>query len=174
MVPKNPSRNLVAVILSGDGGWAGIDRDLGNMLVHQGVSVVGFNSLQYFWTRRTPDRSAKDLERILRHYLDAWKKEKAIIIGYSLGADVLPFMVHRLPHEILRQVQGVALLGPSNVVDFEFHLADWLGVSSAKKGYSVLPEVEKLKGVRVLCFYGEEESYSPCKNLDTDLAKVIL
>ncbi len=172
VVPKDPSRNLMAVILSGDGGWAGIDRDLGDTLVHQGVPVVGFNSLQYFWTRRTPDGSAKDLERILRHYLDVWKKEKAIIIGYSLGADVLPFMVHRLPHEILRQVQGVALLGPSDVVDFEFHLTDWIGVSSGKTAYPVLPEVEKLRGMKILCLYGEEES-PLCKSLDANLAKVI-
>jgi len=173
VLSKDRSKNLMAVILSGDGGWAGIDRDLGNTLVHQGVSVVGFNSLQYFWTRRTPDESGKDLERILRHYLGVWNKGKAILIGYSLGADVLPFMVHRLPQEILRQVQGVVLLGPSDVVDFEFHLTDWLGVSSDKKGYSVLSEVEKLKGVRVLCFYGEEERHSLCKKLDVDLGKII-
>jgi len=173
VLPTDPSGNLMAVILSGDGGWAGIDRDLGNTLVHQGVTVVGFNSLQYFWTRRTPDGSAKDLERILRHYLNTWKKEKAILIGYSLGADVLPFMVNRLPKEIHIRVQGVTLLGPSDVVDFEFHLTDWLGVSSAKKGYSVLPEVEKVKGVRILCFYGEEERHSLCKKLDAGLGENI-
>jgi type IV secretory pathway VirJ component len=174
VLPKDQSINLMAVIISGDGGWAGIDHDLGNTLVHQGVSVVGFNSLQYFWRRRTPEGSAKDLERILRHYLDAWRKEKAILIGYSLGADVLPFMVNRLPHEILARVQGIALLGPSDVVDFEFHLTDWLGVSSAKKGYSVLPEVEKLTGVRILCFYGEEERDSLCRKLNASLGKIIL
>jgi type IV secretory pathway VirJ component len=174
VLPKDPSGNLLAVILSGDGGWAGIDRELGNTLVHQGVSVVGFNSLQYFWTRRTPDGSAKDLERILRHYLDGWKKEKAILVGYSLGADVLPFMVNRLPHEILARVQGVALLGPGDVVDFEFHLTDWLGISSARKGYSVLPEVKKLKGIKILCFYGEEEKESLCNVLGADIGKSII
>ena len=166
VLPKDQSKGLMAVILSGDGGWAGIDRDLGNEMVRQGVSVVGLNSLEYFWRRRTPDGAAQDLGRILRHYLSAWKKEKAILIGYSLGADVLPFMVNRLPRELLRQVQGVVLLGPSDAVDFEFHLTDWLGASSEKEGYPVLPEVEKLKGVRILCFYGEEESHSLCKKLD--------
>jgi type IV secretory pathway VirJ component len=173
VLPKDPSRNLMAIILSGDGGWAGIDQDLGNGLVRRGVSVVGLNSLQYFWRRRTPDRAAKDLERILRHYLSGWDKEKAILIGYSLGADVLPFMVNRLPYEILKRVQGVVLLGPSDVVDFEFHLTDWLGVSAEKEGYPVLPEVEKLKRTRVLCFYGEEEKDSLCKKLDMDFGKII-
>ncbi|NWG02812.1 MAG: virulence factor family protein [Syntrophaceae bacterium] len=173
VLPKDLPRNSMAVILSGDGGWAGIDRELGNILAGHGIPVVGLNSLQYFWTRRTPDESARDLGRILRHYFDAWKMEKAILIGYLLGADVLPFMVNRLPQEILTRIQGVALLGPGDVVDFEFHLTDWLGVSSARKGYSVLPEVERLKGVRILCFYGEEEKHSLCKKLRVDLGKVI-
>ncbi len=174
VVSKDTSRNLMAVIISGDGGWAGIDRDLGNTLSDQGVCVVGLNSLQYFWTPRTPDASAMDLERILRHYLDAWKMEKAILIGYSLGADVLPFMASRLSSKTLSRVQGFALLGPSDVANFEFHLTDWLGVSYGKKDYPVLPEVEKLKGVRILCFYGEEERNSLCKKLDMDLGKAIL
>jgi type IV secretory pathway VirJ component len=173
VLPKDQSKDLMAVILSGDGGWAGIDRDLGNAMARQGVSVLGLNSLEYFWKRRTPDGAARDLARILRHYLSTWNKEKAILIGYSLGADVLPFMVNRLPQELLRQVQGVVLLGPSDTVDFEFHLTDWLGASSEKEGYPVLPEVEKLKGIKILCFYGEEESHSLCKKLDVGLGKII-
>jgi type IV secretory pathway VirJ component len=173
VVSKDTSRDLMAVIISGDGGWAGIDRDLGNTLSDQGVSVVGLNSLRYFWTPRTPDGSAMDLERILRYYLGAWKKGKAILIGYSLGADVLPFMVSRLSQETLSRVQGIALLGPSDVVDFEFHMTDWLGISDGKKGYSVLAEVEKLKGVKIFCFYGEEEKNSLCKKLDANYEKIV-
>ncbi len=95
---KKPSGNILTVILSGDGGWASIDLELGDILSNQGVSVVDFNSLQYFWTHRAPEGASRDLERILRHYLAAWNKEKAIPIGYSLGADVLPFMVNWLSH----------------------------------------------------------------------------
>jgi type IV secretory pathway VirJ component len=37
----------------------------------------------------------------------------------------------------------------------------------------VRPEVEKLKGKRLLCFYGEEELDSLCPHLEGNLAKVI-
>jgi len=173
VLPKGPSRNVLAVILSGDGGWAGIDRELGNILAGHGIPVVGLDSLQYFWTRRTPDGAGKDLERILRHYLSIWDKEKAMIIGYSLGADVLPFMVNRLAREVLDHVQVIALLGPGHGVDFEFHVTDWLGGFSRKASLSVLPEVEKLEGRKILCFYGEEEKDSLCKDLDIGLGKNI-
>jgi len=97
-----------------------------------------------------------------------------MIIGYSLGADVLPFMVNRLAREVLDHLQVIALLGPGHRVDFEFHLTDWLGGFSRKGSLSVLPEVAKLEGMKILCFYGEEETDSLCKDLDIGLGKNIL
>ena len=165
--------DLMAVIISGDGGWAGIDRQVGEFLAHKGIPVVGLNSLAYFWTKRTPDGSARDLERILVHYFSLWKKEKAILVGYSLGADVLPFMASRLPKELLSRVSLIALLGPGRRADFEFHLAEWLERSSGGTTYPIRPEVEKLKGTRLLCFYGEEETDSLCRDLGPTVAKVV-
>jgi type IV secretory pathway VirJ component len=135
--------------------------------------VVGFNSLQYFWTPRTPDGAAKDLERILQHYLAAWKKEEAILIGYSQGADVLPFMTNRLPQDILAKVPLVALVGLGHTVNFEFHLTEWLHASPGKKALPILPEVKKLKGMKVLCFFGEQEKDTLCRDLDRDLATAV-
>lgn len=168
-----PATNTLAVILSGDGGWATIDRELGNTLASRGVSVVGLNSLKYFWTPRTPDGAAKDLERILRYYLTAWKKDKAILIGYSRGADVLPFMANRLPQELLNHTSLVALLGPAHAVDFEFHLTDWFSSSTSSASRPVLPEVQKLGTMKILCVYGEEEADTLCKDLDPQRATII-
>ena len=49
--------------------------------------MVGWNSLRYFLIRKDPDRAARDLELILRHYLGRWHKKRVILIGYSFGAD---------------------------------------------------------------------------------------
>lgn len=168
-----PSTETLAVLLSGDGGWATIDREFGTTLARHGVPVVGFNSLKYFWTRRTPDEAAKDLERILRHYLVAWKKSKIVLLGYSLGADVLPFMANRLPEDLLKQTSKVVLLGPAHLVDFEFHLADWLPGSASMATHPVLPEVQKLSGAKILCVYGEEEADTLCPDLDPQRATVL-
>jgi hypothetical protein len=55
----------MAVVVSGDGGWAGIDRDLGEELAREGLPVVGLNSLQYFWKPRDahPGRSSERCPR---------------------------------------------------------------------------------------------------------------
>ncbi|MBW8876630.1 MAG: virulence factor family protein [Acidobacteria bacterium] len=163
---------LMAVILSGDGGWAGIDRDVAGALSAKGIPVVGLNSLQYFWTARNPDVMAKDLERILRHYLATWKRPQALLIGYSLGADVLPFAASRLPADLLGKVKLIALLGPSTKAAFEFHVSDWLGGGSS--GQPVLPEVKKLAGhPPVLCLHGAKEKDSLCPELTAALGKSV-
>ena len=171
---SGPPSELMAVLITGDGGWAGIDRQIAGVLADKGIPVVALNSLAYFWTKRTPDDSARALQRILVHYLSRWKKDKAILIGYSFGADVLPFMASGLPAELLSRVSLIALLGPGRRAAFEFHFTEWLGMSSRGTTYPILPEVEKLKGKRMLCFYGEEETDdSLCPQLGATLAKVV-
>jgi type IV secretory pathway VirJ component len=166
-------RDLMAVILSGDGGWASIDREIGDALAAHGIAVVGLNSLRYFWTKRTPDGAAADLERILRYYPPAWHKPKVMLIGYSLGADVLPFMANRLPKALLAEVPLVALLAPGTSVSFEFHLSDWLWTGPQSQGRPILPEVEKLRGMKILCFYGATEKDSLCPQLAPALATAV-
>jgi type IV secretory pathway VirJ component len=158
---KAPERDVLAIVLSGDGGWAGIDRELASVLAEKGIPVVGLDSLKYFWTARTPEEGAKDLERVVRHYLSDWKKSKVWLVGYSRGADVMGFFASRMPKDVLAQVDRVALLGPSLKTEFEFHLTDWLG-GDESGGQPILPEVEKLKGIPVLCLYGKDETDSLC------------
>jgi type IV secretory pathway VirJ component len=164
-----PSDTL-AVIVSGDGGWAGIDREIGTVIAARGTPVVGLNSLQYFWTKKTPEVAAADLVRILRHYLAAWHKERVLLVGYSRGAEVLPFMANRLPPDLRARVRLVALLGATGRVAFEFHVEDWLGGSGGKDDLPVAPEVAKLAGLKVLCVYGSDERGSLCPSLPPGLA----
>jgi len=168
-----PQKNAMAVIISGDGGWAMIDREVGNALASKGIPVVGLNSLKYFWDRRTPDETSADLQRILRHYMDKWKMRKAVLIGYSRGADVLPFMANRLPPDLLDRVSLIALIGPENSVDFQFHLSDFFSSKERSTDLPTYPEVEKLKGKRLLCYYGADEKSSLCPRLDTSWVTIV-
>jgi type IV secretory pathway VirJ component len=165
------SSDLFAVILSGDGGWASLDRQIGNEFAKAGIPVVGFNTLQYFWKKRTPEESAQDLQRLLVYFLQEWKKQKVLIMGYSLGADVLPFMVNRLPADLQSKIQLLAFLGPARKAEFEFHLTDWVG-NFGDDGQPVVPEIKKLKPKSV-CIYGDNEKDSACPGAQTKLTKII-
>lgn len=154
----------LAVMLSGDGGWAELDRSVAAELARHGIAIVGWDSLGYFWQARTPDQAGADLERVLRHYLQAWHKDEVLLIGYSLGADVLPFMADRLSPDLRDQVRLVAFLGLGKTANFEFHLTDWLGRSSGHTR-PVIPQVQLLGWANRLCVYGDEETDSACPEL---------
>jgi type IV secretory pathway VirJ component len=82
-------------------------------------------------------------------------------------------MINGLRSASRAEVRLIALLGPSREVDFEFHLSDWLGSFSHRSSRPVRPEVEKLRGLPLLCFFGEDESDSLCHDLDSGLARCI-
>jgi type IV secretory pathway VirJ component len=155
--------DLLAVMLSGDGGWAGLDRQVADVLTANGVAVVGWDSLRYFWTARTPDVAAVDLARIIRYYTRKWGKSRVIAVGYSLGADTMPFMVNRLPPDARDRIALTALLGPGKEAFFEFHVSLWLGKSGG--GLPLAPEMARLADTNVLCIYGAEETDSACEGL---------
>ena len=169
-----PGSSYMAVFWSGDGGWAELDQAISAGIAARGVPVVGVNSLKYFWTSRTPEQTSKDLERIIRHYAALWQKEKVVLIGYSLGADIVPFAANRLNQALKSRVELIALLGPALEVDFEFHLSSWLG-SSSKTALPTKPEIMQLGNSRLLCIYGEQETDSLCPNLQrSNFKKVAL
>ena len=82
-------------------------------------------------------------------------------------------MVNRLPQDLLSRVHVVALLGPEPTVDFEFHVTDWLGLVQRSSALPVQPEVEKLKGLNLLCLYGTDEKDSLCPHLDPKVVTVV-
>lgn len=152
-----------AIFYSGDGGWAGLDKDIAGALAAKGIPVVGVDALRYFWSERTPAGSSADLARVISHYLKAWGKSRVILIGYSQGADVLPFMLNRLPAETRAQVSLFAPIAIARQAAWEFHLSNWVGGSG---DVPTLPELERLAGSGLLCIYGDEDEDAICPELD--------
>jgi len=167
-------RDILAIHITGDGGWGVTDRGLSANLAANGIPVVALNALKYFWTRRTPEAAAADLARILTHYLSAWGKKKVVLIGYSFGADVLPFMLNRLPEDLQAAVGTVVFMGPSVSAEFEFHVLDWLGRSPGKNALPVIPEINRIReNIRLLCVYGEKDEAQICGRLDARRTRAI-
>jgi type IV secretory pathway VirJ component len=160
-----------AIIMSGDGGWAGLDQDVAAALSAKGIPVVGLDSLRYYWTARTPSGLAADIDRIIRYYLGHFAKQRVLLIGYSQGADVLPFAVNRLSPETRARVALAAVMGMSEHALFEFHLSSW--VSDDNSGPATLPEINRIAGMPVLCIYGADESDSLCPKLDAKKFKIV-
>ncbi len=167
-----PKSDLFAVLLSGDGGWAGLDKEVAAALSKRGVPVAGIDSLRYFWHERTPDGLAQDVDRLLRYYAYHWDKKRALLIGYSQGADVMPFVVNRLPVPTRSVVALTALIGISQSASFEFHVTNWLG--GADEGdLPTRAETDKLAARDTLCMYGSDDADSLCPTIGAEHARVV-
>ena len=158
--------DVLAIMLSGDGGWAGLDKAVAAQLNARGVPLVGWDSLRYFWNARTPDGAARDLDRVIRHYSREWHKSKVLLIGYSQGADVMPFLVNRLAQSTRSMLAGTALIGMGTEAFFEFSVRHWLGQPTG--GLPIRPEIERGLLGRVQCIYGSDEQDSSCLTLRAD------
>lgn len=160
-----------AVLISGDGGWAGIDKQVAGLLADRGVPTAGIDSLRYFWTPRTPAGLAQDIDRIVRYYAFHWKKKHALLVGYSQGADVLPFAVNRLPAATRSLIRLTTLIGVSDMAAFEFHVTNWIGADSG--GLPVKPEIDKLSSADTLCVYGDDDQDSICPRVSPQHARIV-
>lgn len=159
-----------AVLITGDGGWAGIDREVSAGLAAKGIPVVGLSSLRYFWHKQTPEGAARDMQRIIEHYSNAWNKKHVLLIGYSFGADTLPFIASRLAQNYKDLISGIALIGLSDTTKFEYQVpVGNLFGNSDKDDMPTAPEINRLRGLNLLCIYGEEEDDDPCPKLQGDL-----
>ncbi len=169
----NAKHHRFAVMLTGDGGWRRIDIRVTNRFRQEGIPVVGFLTPDYYRTLRNAEESACALERVIRFYKALWKCDRVLVIGYSRGADILPFMLSRLPAEVRASIDVVALLGLEPAIDFRYH-PSWIPFYHPKEPqFAVLPEMQKLRGYRILCFYGEKEKNSLCHALDPQMTTII-
>jgi type IV secretory pathway VirJ component len=162
ILPVAKPSKLMAVVISGDGGWRDLDRSIAENLQQHGVPVVGWDSLRYFWTAKTPDETTDQLADVLTTYMAKWNTPDVALIGYSFGADVMPFAYNGLPHELRSHVKLIALLGLAHRADFRIVVYGWLGAPPSSDALSVLPELSKIPASMLQCYYGQDEEDTLC------------
>jgi type IV secretory pathway VirJ component len=156
------SHGPLLLVLSGDGDWTAFMKELSDMAAAHGAPVLGLKMRSYLSTPRKPDQVAADLEPVVRGQLKEWSREDIVIIGYSRGADTAPFVVNRWPPDLRARVRALGLIGLSDNASFEFHWEDLAIDVSRPTDIPTRPELEKLAGMSILCFRGEDEQKSAC------------
>ncbi len=172
-LPSSHPSPLMVVLISGDGGWRDIDKRLGEQLQNDGVAVVGWDSLRYFWRKKTPERTAEDLAAVIQAYRSKWGADKVALVGYSFGADVIPAVYDRLPAHIKRHIVQVSLLGLESRADWEIRISGWFGASPSDEATPVGPPLQAMPGSLIQCFYGAEETDTDCPSLAASGAEII-
>ncbi|KAB7764855.1 AcvB/VirJ family lysyl-phosphatidylglycerol hydrolase [Xanthomonas maliensis] len=168
-----PGSDRLVVLLSGDGGWRELDKGIAAQLQKHGVSVVGWNSLRYFWGTRTPQQVAADLDRVIANYRQRWHVRHVALVGYSFGADVLPFAYRDMSPSQRETVQFVSLLGLGHHADFKVRVGGWLGWHNDAE-LPVTPALQALNLRQVQCIYGDEEKDTLCPELRARGVQVVV
>nr|WP_293841024.1 AcvB/VirJ family lysyl-phosphatidylglycerol hydrolase [uncultured Arsenicibacter sp.] len=168
-----PGTKTLALIISGDGGWTSFDEDLAKGFAAGGIPSVGLDAQSYFWERKDPESTTRDLSLLLSEYLQEWQLNEIILVGYSFGADIIPFITNRLPLPLKEKVKGTLLLSPDRHADFEIHLSDMLNLSQDDP-YDVLAEVKKIPAGKAICVFGQEEDTETIQAFRTAGVHVVL
>jgi type IV secretory pathway VirJ component len=164
-LPAAHPTDMLAVVISGDGGWRDLDKTIAESLQRQGVSVIGWDSLRYFWSEKSPAQTSHDLARVLKTYGARWHTNQVALVGYSFGADVMPFAYNRLPDALRARVSFVSLLGFAPDADFQIRVTGWLGMPASENALPVKPELAKMPPAIIQCVYGEKEEDTLCPSL---------
>ncbi len=149
--PDFPVRELdakndspIIFYLSGDAGFNTFSKSLSDELFKRNYDITALDSKSYFWKPKTPTETTNKISEYLNEKLKGRKNQKIILLGYSFGADVLPFIVNKLPQNLHQKIVSVILLDPSKTADFEVSLQGMI-LDKARGDYEVLPEINKMK-----------------------------
>jgi len=147
----------VALILSGDGGWFGFEQSIADNLSDLGIPVIGFDSRKYFWNRRSPEETVNAITELLNYYCKEWERDRVLLIGYSFGSEIVPFIVTNFPEGMKSKIVSTVLLSPETYTDFEVHISNMLGLGNSMNTYNVTDEIIKMKAIPTIIIYGEGE-----------------
>ena len=145
------------IYVTGDGGWNSFSGQMVHQMELLGYGVVARSSRKDFWSEKSPEIFARDVEQLTNYYLKVWNKSSVIIVGYSFGADVVSFLPGRLSPDLKNKIRQIALISPSASTDFVIRLSDLVGeTENINRRYKVKPEIDQI-GLPLISTFGKDE-----------------
>ena len=142
--------------ISGDGGFNTFSIDLCKSMNEKGYEVAALNAKSYFWNKKTPEQAAADINNYLIQKTTGRANPHIVLIGYSFGADVLPFIINRLSKNTGENILVSFVIASSGSTDFEIHWADIFG-GNKKRSMDVVTEINRLNGEDIVIINGSDE-----------------
>jgi type IV secretory pathway VirJ component len=157
VIPVTDRKDLPLIFfISGDGGWTAFDQGVSEILVANGMPVIGLNSRKYFWNEKQPKQVADEISVAIEYYMKLWDRNSVVLVGYSFGACVSPFIIPEFISPLKESIRGIYCYSPDETGDFKIHMSDLLNLSTNQK-YDVLGQMKKIKSWNPVCIFGDEE-----------------
>ncbi|WP_173780618.1 AcvB/VirJ family lysyl-phosphatidylglycerol hydrolase [Frigoriflavimonas asaccharolytica] len=159
---NNESKPIIFYI-SGDGGFNTFSQSMGKDLHNLGYDVFALDTKDYFWQNKSPQEASEDTEKFLKKMTKHRDNKKVILIGYSYGAEVAPFIYNRFDDDFKENISKLIIIGPTAVNDFKIHLDEYV-FKPVQYGYSVVKEVNKLGSLPFTLVVSDDEVNAFPKN----------
>lgn len=157
--------------ISGDGGWTKFDQKICDNLAAGGMPVVGLNARKYFWKEKLPKATAEEFSQAINYYLNLWGKKSFVLVGYSFGACIAPYIANNFPDKLKSLLKGVYCFSPNLNGDFEIHFSDMLSFNTVGK-YDVISELVNIRLLNPICVFGAEEESNTTKKFSESGIKI--
>ena len=144
--------------VSGDGGYTSFSENICTAINKMGYKVTALNSKSYFESQKTPKQTTNDIVNYLNKEFSKRKNQQLVLMGYSFGADIVPFVTNILPDSVKRKLITEVLISPSTSTDFETHIWDILG-GNKKRSMDVIAEINKLGDIRTAIISENEADF---------------
>jgi type IV secretory pathway VirJ component len=156
-----PKTDTLVVIATGDGGWWGdFDTKLGERFAARGDAVVGLDTAIYFDGEKTPAEWGAKLAGIVDTYTAATGATRVVLLGWSYGADVIPFGYAAMPDQAKAKVAGIVLLAPRQHTNLSITISGRLGLDRGT--YAAADVYGALPLDRTVCVKPEGEDDTGC------------
>jgi len=156
-------KDYFIILFPGDGGWRDFTDSLARIISSKGINVIGFNTIPYFDSLRSPGKIAKDVGRVIRNFSHALNKKHVILGGYSFSAEILPFVYNNLDTAYKNKVSEVFMIAPSTEADFKVSPIYYYSGADSKAVYPELLKTDKKKFL-IFC---DEQKQSLCKVIES-------
>jgi len=172
VIPSAEKNDLpLAFFISGDGGWTSFDQSVSEKFAEKGIPVIGLDAQKYFWNEKQPKEVSADLIPAIAHYMKLWNKRSFVLLGYSFGACVAPFIASNFTDPVKETLKGVYCFSPDLTGDFEIHLTDMLHFRTKDK-YDVVKEMKQIKAMNPVCIFGTDEDDEIQKSFSAEEIKI--
>jgi type IV secretory pathway VirJ component len=172
ILPSAEKNDLpLAFFISGDGGWTSFDQSVSEKFAEKGIPVVGLDAQKYFWNEKQPKEVSEELAPAIEHYMKLWNKRSFVLLGYSFGACIAPFIASNFTEPVKETLKGVYCFSPDLTGDFEIHLTDMLHLRTKDK-YDVVMEMKQIKAMNPVCIFGSDEDEDTQKSFTADEIRI--
>ncbi|MBK1896254.1 alpha/beta fold hydrolase [Chryseobacterium paridis] len=152
---SNTNKPIIFYI-SGDAGFNTFTKGFGTNLHALGYDVFALDTKAYFWDKKTPEQTSLAIENYINQQLQGRKNQQVVLLGFSFGADVTPFVYNRFTDDLKSKIQKVFIMGPSKSNDFQIHLDEYFGVEP-KGSLQVIPEINKMGTIPLMVVLSDFE-----------------